>query len=319
MLVLGELEIWPNLIRICSQQQVSVAVVNARLSENSFRGYHKIRFLIGPILRQIDLIASQNQTYADRFMALGAHPNTTVVTGSIKFDGAETDRANPRTQSLRQLAGIQDSDVVLLAGSTQSPEEQIALNCYLKLKPEFSNLRLIIVPRHPARFDIVAKTIRNSKTRFTRRSQLMAGMIAEPVLLVDTIGELSAWWGISTVAFVGGSMGNRGGQNMIEPAAYGAAVCFGPNTRNFRDIVEQMLRNNAARVVSSESELLQFVRKCLESDSFAASLGLRAKNLVRDNAGALNKTIQLISPTLVRMQRAKVWSPMMTERSRTGK
>ena len=298
VLVLGELELWPNLIRFCDRSNIPIAIVNARLSESSFRGYRKIQFFVGPVLRRIALIAAQTPEYAERFVALGAYPKTTHVTGSIKFDGAVTDRRNAQTESFRKLAQITSSDIVFLAGSTQAPEEQMALDSYLQLQRRFPQLRLILVPRHAERFDAVARLLSQNEVPFSRRSQLTSSQACERVLLVDTIGELSAWWGTSSIAFVGGSMGSRGGQNMIEPAAYGAAICFGPNTKNFKDVVDLMMQSDAASIVNDQPEMLDFVQTCVASSHLARRMGERAQQMVVENSGALSSTMNLLSPFL---------------------
>lgn len=297
-LVLAELELWPNLISAAREHGARVAVINGRLSERSFRGYGRARWLIGRSLRRLDLIAAQNEEYAERFVALGAHRSAVRVTGSIKFDGARTDRRNPASTRLAALANIAADDIVFLAGSTQEPEEAAALAAFRELSGEYPRLRLVIVPRHRERFETVAGLLNCSGVAWQRRSELeTAGARAEArVLLVDTIGELGAWWGTAAIAFVGGSLGNRGGQNMIEPAAYGAAVSFGPNTRNFRDIVAAMLASDAAVVVRDANELGQFVRRCLAEPTFADELGRRARQLVAGQLGATRRTLELLSP-----------------------
>jgi len=293
VLVLAELELWPNLVCTAKRSGALVAVVNGRLSSGSFREYSRARWLMAPVLRRLDLVAAQSETYADRFAQLGVPRERIFVTGSLKFDGAETNRDNPTTRSLRQLAGIEDEDVVFLAGSTQDPEEAMALEAYRRLLQQWPCLRLILVPRHPHRFDMVARLLEASGMRWQRRSELHS-QGADPrarILLVDTVGELKAWWGTAHIAFVGGSMGRRGGQNMIEPAAYGAAVCFGPNTHNFRDVVEMFLAHQAACVVHNGPELTAFVRRCLADRQYAESLGERAKLLVQRQLGATDNSL----------------------------
>ncbi|HVX12522.1 MAG TPA: 3-deoxy-D-manno-octulosonic acid transferase [Pirellulales bacterium] len=304
-LVLAELELWPNLIAAARRSGAPVAVINGRLSERSFEGYRRLRRLIGRSLVQIDLVAAQNDEYAKRFLTLGADPRAVCVTGSMKFDGAQTDRQNQATQSLRHLAGILEGDTVFLAGSTQEGEEEVALAAYRASCGEHPQLRLVIVPRHPERFDAVAAMLDRSGVDWQRRSRLEQGAPRPEarVLLVDTIGELGAWWGTASIAFVGGSLGNRGGQNMIEPAAYGAAVCFGPNTRNFRDIVDQMLSEQAAVVVQDSAELTTFVRRCLNDQAFANGLGSRARALVRKQLGATRRTYDLLAPLVRHAER----------------
>ena len=297
LLVLAELELWPNLIRAAGSSGSKVAVVNGRLSEQSFRGYRRIRPLVSRLLAGIDLVAVQDGTYADRFRRLGAQDEAVHVTGSMKFDGAQTDRGNPLTVRLRQLAGFDDSDVVFLAGSTQEPEEACCLEAYRELADRWPRLRLVIVPRHPERFEAVAHLLDRSNLPWQRRTRLEtegANRNAR-VLLVDAVGELVGWWGTAQIAFVGGSMGDRGGQNMIEPAAYGAAVCFGPNTKNFRDIVEKLLACRGAVVVDDRRRLTEFVGHCLEDPDEAADLGSRARAVVSQQLGATRRTFDLLA------------------------
>ncbi len=297
-LVLMELELWPNLIRAAQQSGARVAIVNGRLSERSARGYGRLQAFVRPILSRLDLIAAQNDEYAARFRALGARPGTLHVTGSIKFDGAQTDRQNKTTVELRRLAGIAADDIVFLAGSTQQPEEQLAVETFRALVAQEPRLRLIVVPRHPERFAEVASLLGASGLAWQRRSRLSieGANRAARILLVDTIGELGAWWGTASVAFVGGSLHPRGGQNMIEPAAYGAAVSFGPNTKNFRDVVAQMLAAECAVVVRDGAELTAFVHRVLEDRAYAETLGRRAQALVTSQLGATRRTLDLLVP-----------------------
>jgi 3-deoxy-D-manno-octulosonic-acid transferase len=293
LLVLAELELWPNLIHAARRQGAKVAVVNGRLSERSYRGYRWIRPVARRILEQIDLIAVQNEAYADRFRALGASAAAVHVTGSIKFDGAQTDRNNPQTERLHQLWPVGAGDFVFLAGSTQEPEEQMAIEAFREILRLRDNARLILVPRHPERFDDVAALLDRCGLPWRRRSQLTHLAAApERILLVDVVGELGAWWGLATAGFVGGSMGRRGGQNMIEPAAYGVAVSFGPNTWNFRDIVQSLLADHAAVVVLDQQELTAFLRRCVECPDDARELGRRARDWVVRQQGAAARTME---------------------------
>lgn len=302
LLVLAELELWPNLIAAAKAAGAKTAVVNGRLSERSFRGYRRIAPLLRPILRKLDLVAAQTPEYAQRFVALGTPESAVRMTGNVKFDGLQSDRNNSRTTALARLAGIAPGDVVFLAGSTQAPEERIAGECFQSLAKEFPNLRLIVVPRHPERFEEAFQTLRACACDVVRRSSLRAE--APPpaggprVLLVDTIGELGAWWGTAHLAFVGGSLGDRGGQNMLEPAAYGAAVCFGPNTRNFRDVVQELRGNSAAEVVRDRGELTAFLRRGLTDPTWAARLGAAAQATTAAGRGAAKRTVDLLEELL---------------------
>lgn len=294
VLLLAELELWPNLISACRGAGARVAVVNGRLSDRSFRGYRLLRPMVGRLLRKLHLIAAQNEQYAGRFRELGAAAETLCITGSLKYDGAPTDRANARTQRLARLAGFAGGDVVFLAGSTGEPEESLALATFLELADRAPRLRLVLVPRHPDRFDAVADLLEASGQAWQRRSALDYGPAnpAARILLVDQVGELGAWWGAAQIGFVGGSLCGRGGQNMIEPAAYGVAVSFGPNTRNFRDIVAGLLAAEGAVVVEDGAALTQFVSRCLEDPAYGEQLGRRAAAHVASQLGATERTVQ---------------------------
>lgn len=323
LLVLAEQELWPNLVDAAKRHGARVAVINGRFGEGGYKRYRLIRPLVASMLRQLDAIAAQSETYAGWFRYLGASTGAIRITGSMKFDGAQSDRNNPDTLRFRALAGMEEDDIVFLAGSTQSPEEAFAVECYEHLKEEFPRLRLVLVPRHPERFDEVAGVLEGKAVLWERRSQLSDNKqeelpggndsLSDPatqtapleggssnkavrprILLVDTVGELGGWWGTASIAFVGGSMGSRGGQNMIEPAAYGAAVCFGPNTKNFRDIVDLLLRDDAAAVVQDQREMEQFVRRCLEDPAYTEQLGVRAGQLVARQLGATERTLEML-------------------------
>jgi 3-deoxy-D-manno-octulosonic-acid transferase len=197
------------------------------------------------------------------------------------------------------LADVRADEVIWLAGSTFPPEEELLIEVFQRLTGDYPQLRLLLVPRHPERFAEVAGLLARADVAFVRRSALAVGRgCRERVLLVDSMGELSAWWGLAQIGFVGGSLGKRGGQNMIEPAGCGVAVCFGPRTENFRDIVQLLLEADAARVVHDATELEGFVRHCLDDPLAAARLGQRARSLVGQNLGAAARTVDRLLPLL---------------------
>ena len=301
---LVELELWPNFLFAAARRNIPVLLINGRISERSFRGYLRIRPLVASMLRTVRRLLVQNEIYGDRLTRLGAPACRISVTGSIKFDGAHTDRNNPRTCELRRLFGLGTGERVFIAGSTQAPEEQYALDAWLSLRTTWPELRLILVPRHKERFEEVARLVEERyRLPLLRRSragnepaQSDAG--DKPVLLLDTLGELSACWGLADIAFVGGSLTSRGGQNMIEPSGYGAAVMFGPNTWNFKDVVDQLLSRQAALVVQSQEELTTRLAELLAHPEQAAGYGWRATSLVSSQRGATERTVGLISATL---------------------
>lgn len=295
-LVLVELEIWPNLLLTAEKLGVPVVVMNGRLGEKSFRNYSRIRPVMRRVMCTLTLVTAQDEASAERFRALGAAPERVFNVGSIKYDGAQSDRQNEKTQRFARLWNIAPDDRIFLAGSTQDPEEEMAVEVFRRLAPTHPELRLILVPRHPERFAEVEKML--EKTEF--QTQLRTELSEKPeengraqILLVNTIGELGGWWGTSFVGFVGGSMGSRGGQNMLEPAAFGTCVSFGPNTWNFRDIVKNLLTHDAAVVVHDVDEMTEFVRRTLEDADYARTLGQNAARLVASQQGALQKTLDL--------------------------
>ena len=311
LLVLGELELWPNLLACVHARGIPVVVANARMSEKSAQGYGRIRPIVRRMLKKVSLVIARSQEDADRFTSFAPPEGCDViVTGSMKFDGVKGDRRAPEVMQLRQLAGFHDDDVVFLAGSTQAPEEQLAVDAFKGLAKKHPHLRLVIVPRHVERTPEIVALLDRSGVRWQLRSRLgtpVAPLPADPqarALLVDTTGELGWWWGTSRIAFVGGSLdGKRGGQNMLEPAAYGAAVSFGPHTRNFRDEVRRLLAADAAVVVADGAALTEFVRQCLETEGFAAALGGRAAQLVASQRGSTAATAAAILRTLLATSR----------------
>jgi len=297
VLALVELELWPNLIRAAKRSGAKVAIINARLSARSHRGYRRIRGPLGSTLNLIDVVAAQDEDYARRFVDLGVPAERISVTGSVKFDGLESDRDNARTRELREELGLSNSDLVFVAGSTMEGEEAAALSAYRAAKRHHPRLRLVLVPRHAERFDAVARMLEDAGETVIRRgrgdSAPKGGAGAStPVILIDTIGELGAVWGLADVAFVGGSLlPGRGGQNMMEPAAYGASVMFGPHTANFREIVDQLLARNAARRVAGSSELTLRLQEDLDDPENAAARGAAGRRFVLAQHGASGRTL----------------------------
>ncbi|MCS7168294.1 MAG: 3-deoxy-D-manno-octulosonic acid transferase [Gemmatales bacterium] len=331
LLILVELELWPNWLAEAHRRQVPVVVINARLSQRSYRGYRRLGPWFARYLRTIRLWAVQNATYAERLRHLGVAPSRIVVTGSLKFDGAITEPCAARSQELARLFGLSSTrgqerrELVWVAGSTQEPEEEIVLRTYAQLQSRWPQLRLILVPRHRERFDQVARLIEAHGWPVLRRSQLAprAADSAErqpwdssetdtshaaasgprlsgkmPVILVDTIGELAQVWSLADVAFVGGSFSRRGGQNMLEPAALGIPVVFGPHVWNFQEIADALRHAQAAVQVQTSEQLAATLADLLEHRGRREQLGQRARSFVLSHQGAVTRTLKALAPWL---------------------
>jgi 3-deoxy-D-manno-octulosonic-acid transferase len=296
VVVLAEGELWPNFLTIAHRQGIPVAIINGRMSPRSLRRYRMVGGLARRLLGRLALCAAQTEEYARNYRALGADPGIIHVTGNVKFDDACADRSNPRTGKLRELLAVAPGDLVWVAGSTQAPEEQYVLDIYRRARATYPNLRLFLVPRQKDRFDEVAKLLERSNLSFVRRSNLTAPLTdRNAVVLLDTIGELGALWGLADVAFVGGSMdGQRGGQNMIEPAAYGTAVVFGPQVWNFKEIAARLVEQGAAVQVRNPEELECEVCRLLSDSGARAVQGEAAGHFVQDQQGATERTLQLL-------------------------
>jgi 3-deoxy-D-manno-octulosonic-acid transferase len=295
LLVLTELELWPNLIRTAEEMNCRVVVINGRLSERSAQRYQKFAWITRNVFKRLSWVGCQDKACRDRFVACGSDRSRLNVTGSMKFDNAVLSRDSIETQRCAEWAGVDPWHRVWVVGSTQPGEESMALRIYKELRIAFPELRMILVPRHAERFDCVASEIEQSGFVAHRRScddsLHFKEWTNERVILIDTIGELKHWWGVCHIATVGGSFGNRGGQNMLEPAGFGAAVSFGPNTKNFAEIANRLLEARGAVRVQDEGELRQFVGQCLNDQPSADDLGRAAREVVQTHLGATDRTV----------------------------
>ena len=299
-IVLAEGEIWPNFLLTARDQDIPIAVVNGRMSPRSAARYRRLRWATGGLFDCIRLYCAQTEEYAAAVRSLGAAPERVHVTGSVKYDGCTSDRHNPRTEELRRLLNVTADDLVWVAGSTMAPEEEIVARIFQRVRKEYANLRLFLAPRQRNRFDEAEEVLRRAGAPCVRRTGLSAPVWDRgAAVLVDTIGELGALWGLADVAFVGGSLdGRRGGQNMIEPAAYGAAVVFGPHVWNFKEPARRLLEQGAARQVRDAEELEQTVLRLLGGAPERERMGAAARAFVQRQQGATEHTVRLLGGLL---------------------
>jgi 3-deoxy-D-manno-octulosonic-acid transferase len=296
-----ETELWPNFLRECKARRIPVALVNGRISRQSFRRYKLIRFFLRKVLACLSLAVMQSETDASRLRELGMSDDKLYTAGNLKFDAEVAGGLTATTTELRERFGLQSGGQLILAASTHAPEEEVMLESIKLLRPA----RLMIAPRRPERFNEVATLIQKSGLSWTRRTAVAtADDTNATVILLDTIGELPATYSLADVVFVGGSIVDRGGHNVLEPAAAGAAVVTGAHTHNFHAIVDLMceakaivqlppLENSAAA-----TELTHVLKNLLANTDERDELGRRAKQLVTDNQGATDRTITFIAPLL---------------------
>ncbi len=309
LVVLTESELWPNFLAAAGARKVPVVVVNGRLSPRSARRLSKVAGVARRLLfRHVTRFAMQEAEYAERLRQLGVPDAKLVVTGSIKYDGAAA-LNEAKVRDLAALLGVEGlgSPLVLLAGSTHAPEESLILGVCARLRARFPHLRLILVPRHRDRFEEVARLVEASGLPFARRSQIVAPLETMPaIVLLDSVGELGAAWGLADVGFTGGSLdGQRGGQSMIEPAGYGVPCAFGPHVWNFKDAAKRLVEVGGAFRVKDEAELEAALARLIADPDLRAHMGSAARELVKRQQGATQRTLAVLDALIPSTARAR--------------
>jgi 3-deoxy-D-manno-octulosonic-acid transferase len=302
LFVMMETEIWPNLLRACRRSGVRTILVNGRISSRAYPRYRLARPFFREVLGNVDRFCMQSEESARRIVDIGADRERVIVTGSLKFDSLEipgvgaADRG--RNRVLRYFRISHDRPVVV-AASTLKGEEDPVLEAFQRIRATMINALLIIAPRKPERFDDVERLARRAGWNVARRSELPVD--SEPrhdVVILDTIGELAQLYQVATVVFVGGSLVDAGGHNILEPAVFGKPIVFGPHMQNFAEIAQTFLDNGAAIQVRSARELEPALRELLADPVRRASLGAAARALVEANRGARGKSLTAIAQLL---------------------
>ena len=295
LLVMVETEIWPNLLAICKTRGIPTILANGRMSQGSARGYARLGAFSRDTFSDIRVLAAQTEVDAARFIDLGVVPEAVQVTGSIKFD------IRLPASLLEQAAVVRrewDGRPVWLAASTHEGEDELVLAAHKRVLHDYPNALLVLVPRHPERFERVASLCRKEGFRLARRSLGELATQETSVFLGDTMGELTLFIGAADVAFVGGSLVPAGGHNILEPAALGVPILFGPHMFNFSLISRMMLDIGAGIQVDSIDQLAASVSDWLGDASVRAEAGERGRRLVAENRGALDRLYALIAKQL---------------------
>jgi 3-deoxy-D-manno-octulosonic-acid transferase len=299
--IMMETEIWPNLLRSCRARGVHTVLINGRISSRSYPRYKLVRPFFRRVLDDIDRFCMQSDESARRVIDLGADPAHVTVTGSLKFDSLHVPRpvslGKPRERVLRYFRV--SNRVVIVAGSTMKNEELAVLRAFARIKTLAPGSLLILAPRHPDRFGEVERLAREEGFVTARKTDLPID--ADPradVVVLDTLGELAQVYQLATAVFVGGSLADYGGHNILEPAVFGKPIVFGPHMQNFKEIAETFVTNAAAIQVHSEGELDEALRTLVTDPVGRARLGAAARALVEANRGAKDKTLASIAELL---------------------
>ena len=299
VVLLMELELWPNFLLTTSLRGLPVLLANGRMSPSSARDYRFLQKLIPEPMQRVVHYCVQSQEYADRFLSLGVPRDRLAITGSMKFDNvADTLPEAVRREYADRLA-IDPGAFVLVAGSTHSGEEAVVLDAWREIRVQDPGARLVIVPRHPERLDGVTSLLASRGLPVVRLSTLRAGgpsreEVRRAVILGDTVGELAKIYAVADLVFVGGSLTRRGGQNMMEPAGLGKAVVVGPNTWNFRDPVELLLSRGGLSQVADAQAVRRELLALHADPERRRLLGERARSLCLESKGASRRILDLL-------------------------
>lgn len=295
LLIVMETELWPNLYHQCKKRRIPVVLANARLSQRSLSGYQKINWLIRPLFKCITLLSPQSEADAQRFYTLGARREQTQVCGNLKFEFQTAPELEEIGEALRHNIG---NRLVWVAASTHKGEDERLLKIHSNIIKMLPTALLILVPRHPERFDAVAEQVITSELSMQRRSEQAVPTADTQVYLGDSMGELMLFYAAADIAFIGGSLVDTGGHNPLEPAAEGVPVIIGPHAFNFTTIVNQMQASRAIKVIETESELEALLMHLFKFPEERAELGTAAKNMVAKNQGATRCLINEIKRML---------------------
>jgi 3-deoxy-D-manno-octulosonic-acid transferase len=306
---LVEAEIWPNFLLYAHHRRTPVFLVNARLSERSYRGYKLFARFLKPVFASFAGVSVPTEADAARLRELGCRPETVHVLGNLKFDAAKLDeRRLLDVPALLGQIGVPEGAEILVGGSTHAGEEAILADLFLRLKKRFPDLFLVLVPRHFERGKEVGRELAARGVKFVYRSELSVSRQYPPgsveCLLVNSTGELKYFYEQATVIFIGKSLTAKGGQNPIEPGALGKAMVFGPNMQNFAAIAATFVGQHGAVQVRSVPELENAIGTLLADSTWRQELGKNALKVVQANRGAIEHTVQMI---LERLQRKEVY------------
>lgn len=299
LFVLAETEIWPHFLRTMHKNSVPIVMVNGRISDKSYQGYSMAKPFIAPILKKVSAFSMQTKEDAARIIHMGAPPDRVQVTGNLKFDQKLDSGSEKEPLKLRKSLGLSPDHLLIVAGSTHPGEEELILDLYKNIS--VPNLVLLIACRHPERVAKIESLVEKMNLTSIRKTGLknapgdyINSCNPHPVILLDTVGELSRIYSLATIVFVGGSLVPKGGQNPLEPAAWGKPVIFGPHMENFKEITTLLIQAGGAIQVRDANEFQEAVKKLLTEPETSVRLGQTAYEVVKKNRGAVGRNIAVI-------------------------
>jgi len=292
LIIVIETEIWPNLYLQSQQKNIPLIMANARLSGRSVKRFQRMPAFVHKVLETVAWVGAQSDEDRDRLIRCGTQPQHTEMTGNLKFDLNVPGKLDEKSAALRSRWNKQRP--VLVAGSTHEMDENVVIPAFVDLLESLPDALLILVPRHPERFTRSPQLAKAAGLRTELHSQGESCSEQAQCFVIDTIGELMTYYACGDIAFVGGSMGEQGGHNALEPAALGKPVLLGPNMDNAREIAAQLLQSNAALRVSDRQNFRQAAEKLLQDTTLRDRMGKAGRELVEKNRGALDLTLEAV-------------------------
>ncbi len=296
LIIVMETEIWPNLYLVADRMKIPLLMANARLSERSVKHYRRLGALIGQVLRSVHWIGAQSAEDAKRLISCGAGKEQLEMTGNLKFDLDTAASLAEKAEALRTR--LNRNRPILVAGSTHEADENVVIPAFVALLKILPDALLILAPRYPERFERATQLSRAAGLSTELRSQAEVCDVKTQCFVIDTIGELMTWYACADAAFVGGSIGEQGGHNALEPAALGKPVLFGPNMANAREIADQLLACNAAIEIRDQHQLIETAEQILTDGVLRDNMGQAGRQLIEKNKGALDLTLAAVGKAL---------------------
>jgi 3-deoxy-D-manno-octulosonic-acid transferase len=297
LFIIFESEIWPNLLRCMGSKNIPIIILNGRISNRSYKKYMLFKRFFKKVLNNISFFCMQSHGDLKRIVGIGANENRVIVTGNIKYDQVEEEIRGNDINRLKDSLGIDNNKIIFIAGSTHKDEEKIVIDVFNELRENYNNLLLILAPRHPERVKEVISIIERYGYKYIKRSDMLKGSRKEnnvDIIVIDTVGELGKIYSIGDIIYVGGSLVDFGGHNILEPAIYKKPVIFGPYMQNFEEISNNMKENFGGIEVKNRNDFTREVKRLLNNKDLRDKLGELAYKVIEKNRGVTERNMEVI-------------------------